>query len=98
MAMPLKRQVLRVEEDGRLTLPPELREKLRLRRADVVSVVETREGILLTNVALIADGDRELVDATLQEQGLLLDDLTESGREMRGELLKGVCDLSEPGQ
>jgi bifunctional DNA-binding transcriptional regulator/antitoxin component of YhaV-PrlF toxin-antitoxin module len=79
---------LRVEDDGRLTLPPDLRRKLRLKRDDSVSVVETPDGLLLTTEAMLADRDFDLVDAELRKQGLSLDELIESGREIRGELLK----------
>ena len=44
--------------------------------------------MLLTTEALLAARDREMVDAELGKQGLSLDELIESGREIRGELLK----------
>lgn len=81
-------RLLRVEDDGRLTLPPDLRRKLGLKRGDSVSVVETPDGLLLTSEALLADRDFDLVDAELRKQGLSLDELIEPGREIRGELLK----------
>ena len=88
MSAPAGPRKLRVEDDGRLTLPPDLRRKLGLKRGDSVSVVETPDGLLLTSEALLADRDFYLVDAELRKQGLSLDELIESGREIRGELLK----------
>jgi hypothetical protein len=46
-----------------------------------------------TNESTIADMDFERVDAELRKQGLSLDDLIESGREIRGELLKEMYGL-----
>ncbi len=40
-----------------------------------------------TNESLITDMDFECVDAELSKQGLSLDELIESGREIRGDLL-----------
>jgi hypothetical protein len=48
------------------------------------------EGLLLTTEALRADRDFELVDVELRKQSLSLDDLIESGREIRGDLVKAT--------
>ena len=88
MSAPAGPRLLRVEEDGRLMLPPDLRRKLGVKQGDTVSVVETPAGLLLTTEAMLADRDFDLVDAELRSQGLSLDELIESGREIRGELLK----------
>lgn len=88
MPAPAGPRLLRVEDDGRLMLPPDLRRKLGVKQGDTVSVVETPAGLLLTTEAMLADRDFDLVDAELRSQGLSLDELIESGREIRGELLK----------
>ena len=79
---------LQVGDDGRVVLPPDLRQKLGLQQGGSVSVVETPDGLLLTTEALLAERDFEQIDAELQKQGLSLDELIESGREIRGELFK----------
>ena len=89
------RRLLQVEENGRVVLPPDLQQKLRLKQGDPVAVVETPDGLLLTTEALLADRDFELVDAELRKQGLSLDDLIESGREIRGDLLKEMYGRDE---
>jgi len=81
-------RLLRVDDDGRLMLPADLRQKLGLKRGDAVSVVEVPAGLLLTTEAMLADRDFDLVDAELRKQGLSLDELIESGREIRSDLLK----------
>jgi AbrB family looped-hinge helix DNA binding protein len=84
-------RLLRVDEDcdeGQVALPVELREKLGLKRGDMVSVVETPDGLLLTSRRAEIERDLARVDAELAEHGLSLDDLVESGREIRGDLIK----------
>ena len=81
----------RVEDEGasgQLALPADLRERLGLRRGDMVAVVETPDGLLLTSRRAAIEHEISEVDAEIRKQGLSLDDLIESGREMRGDLLK----------
>jgi bifunctional DNA-binding transcriptional regulator/antitoxin component of YhaV-PrlF toxin-antitoxin module len=95
MAAPPRRRMLHVEDDGKVALPPDLQQKLGLKQGDSVAVVEMPEGLLLTTEALLADRDFELVDAELRKQGLSLEELIESGREIRGELLKEIYGRDE---
>lgn len=88
MTAPTSPRRLRVEDDGRVTLPPDLRQKLGLKQGDSVAVVETDGGLLLTTEALLAQRDFELVDGELRKQGLSLEELIESGREIRSELIE----------
>lgn len=84
-------RLLRVEDEsdeGQVALPVDLREKLGLKRGDMVSVVETPEGLLLTSRRAEIERDLARVDAGLAEHGLSLDEVVESGREIRGELIK----------
>ena len=88
MAATAKRRLVRVEVDGQVTLPTDVRGKLALKRGDLISVVETDDGLLLTPETLIAARDIDRTDAEFRAQGLSLDDLIDSGREIRGELIK----------
>ena len=88
MATTAKRRLVRVEVDGQVTLPSDVRGELKLKRGDLLSVVETEDGLLLTPETLIAARDIDRTDAELRAHGLFLDDLIDSGREIRGELIK----------
>ena len=84
-------RVLRIEDEvgaGQLALPVDLREKLGLRRGDLVSIVETPEGLLISSRQVTIERDLALAEAELQEHGLTLDELVESGREIRAELTR----------
>ena len=83
-----KRRLVRVEVDGQVTLPADVRGKLGLKRGHLVSVVETEDGLLLTSETLIAARDIDRTEAELRAQGLSLDELIDSGRQIRGDLIK----------
>lgn len=96
MSASMGRRLLRVEDEdaaGRVALPADLRERLGLKRGDIVAVVETADGLLLTSRRAAIERELSDVDAELRKQGLSLDELIESGREIRGELLKELYDI-----
>ena len=51
------------------------------------TVTETADGFLIVPQAIIAANDIENMRRILEEEGFSLDELIESGREIRGELL-----------
>jgi hypothetical protein len=69
-------------------LPPELLAELGLESDDEIWAVQTDEGLLLTTREALEDREFAEVEAELGKHGLSLDEIVESGREMRGELLK----------
>ena len=91
MSASMGRRLLRVEDEtasGQVALPADLRERLGLKRGDMVAVVETADGLLLTSRRAAIERELSEVDAELRKQGLSLDELIQSGREIRGDLLK----------
>jgi AbrB family looped-hinge helix DNA binding protein len=86
-------RLLPVENDGRVMLPADVRARLGLKRGDMISAVETPDGLLLTSRRATIEREIAQVDAELSRQGLSLDELIESGREIRGELLKELYDI-----
>ena len=91
MSASMGRRLLRIEDEdasGQVALPADLREKLGLKRGDIVAVVETADGLLLTSRGAAIKRELSDVDAELRKQGLSFDELIESGREIRGELLR----------
>lgn len=80
--------LVRVQEKGQVTLPAAARRKLGIKKGDVVAVTETADGLLITPQAIIAAADIESMRRILADEGLSLDELIESGREIRGELMR----------
>lgn len=80
--------LVRVQEKGQVTLPAAARRRLGIKKGDIVAVTETADGFLIVPQAIIAANDIENMRRILEEEGFSLDELIESGREIRGELLR----------
>ncbi len=83
-----ERKLVRVQEKGQVTLPTEVREKLGLKKGDLVAVTETEGGILISPQQVVANRALDKIGEALREKGLSLDELIESGREIRGQMVK----------
>jgi len=93
--MPVERNLVRVQEKGQVTLPADVRKRLGLKKGDLVAVVETPEGVLITPQEVVATKALTEIGDALKEQGLSLDDMIERGRALRGQLLReqyGITD------
>ena len=95
-----ERRLVRVQEKGQVTLPAELRRKLGLKKGDLVAVAVTEEGLLITPQEVLATRALDRVGEALRQRGLSLDDLIESGRDIRAEIAKEKYDVGpdEPEQ
>lgn len=82
------RHLVRVQEKSQVTLPADVRRRLHLKKGDLVAVEETAQGILITPQEAVAVQALDRLGALLREQGITFDELLESGREIRGELVR----------
>lgn len=82
------RKLVRIQEKGQVTLPTKVRKKLGLKKGDFVAVMETKEGVLITPQQVIANKALDKLGQVLREKGLSLEELIESGREIRGQMVK----------
>lgn len=87
MAMP-QRKLVRIQEKGQVTLPAEVRRKLGLKKGDLVAVQATEEGVLITPQEVLAMRALDRIGEALKKRGLSLEDLMESGREIRGQTVE----------
>jgi len=88
-------RLLPIEDDGRVVPPADLREKLGLKQGDSVEAVETPDGVLLMSREAAIERELTEVDADLRKHGVSLDEMIESGREIRGQLVKERYGLGE---
>ena len=77
-----------IQDEGQITLPADVRQRMGLKTGDLVVVEETPEGVLITPRQVLALSDLDQIGAALREQGITLEDLMESGRAIREELFR----------
>ena len=86
-----------IQEDGKLVLPSEVRDALDAKRPEDILLFESDQGVLVTtrkrylNWVLDRIGEGLPDDVTLEE-------LIESGREIRGELFEEYYGVGKTGE
>jgi len=78
----------RVQQRGQVTIPIELRRKLGIEEGGVVAFIETENGILISPQEVLAMEALDRVGKVLKKRGISLKELIESGRGIRGEMVK----------
>jgi len=84
-----------VQEKGQVTIPAEIRKKLGLKKGDLVAFVETEQGVLITPQEVVAAKALDQVGRILKEKGISLEELMETGRQIRGRLLEEEYGLAD---
>lgn len=82
-----ERNLVRVQGKGQVTLPADVRRHFGLKKGDLVAVVATPDGVLITRQETIASKALDRIGEVLRAKGLTLDELIESGRDTRAGLL-----------
>jgi len=77
---------VRVQEKGQVTIPLEIRRKLGLKKGDLVSFVETEDGVIIQPAELIVGKALGELGRALKAKGITLEELIESGRDIRQEI------------
>ena len=77
-----------VQKRGQVTIPIELRRKLGIEEGGVVAFIETEDGVLISPREVLAMDALDRIGKALGEQGISLEGLIESGREIRGRIVE----------
>ncbi|HKP51923.1 MAG TPA: AbrB/MazE/SpoVT family DNA-binding domain-containing protein [Chloroflexia bacterium] len=85
-----------VQEKGQVTIPAEIRRKLGLKKGDMVAFIETEDGVLISPREVVVMRALDQIGAMLREKGITLEEMMESGREIRGQIVKEKYGL-DPG-
>ena len=83
-----ERKLVRIQEKGQVTLPADVRRNLGLKKGDLVAVLGTDEGVLISPQEIVATKALDRIGAVLKEKGLSLEELIESGREERANIIE----------
>lgn len=89
---------VRVQEKGQVTIPTEIRKRMKLKKGDLVVFVETESGVVIRPAEVIVAGALQEIGAALEEKGLSLDDMIERGRELRDQLIEEKYRISDLGK
>ena len=84
--MSVSKKTYTIQENGQVTLPMDFRKKYGLMKGDIVVFKETEDGLLISIRESLAMKSLDDIGDALQEKGISLDDLIESGREIRQEI------------
>ena len=77
-----------VQEKGQVTIPAKIRRKLGVKKGDLVAFIETERGVLISPREAVAMEALDRIGMALKERGISLEELIESGRGIRGQLLE----------
>ncbi len=77
-----------VKENGSVELPEWFRRKYNIQPGDEVGFLETEAGLLIAPRVELVNQLLDQIGDGLKDRGITLDDLMESGREIRAEMLK----------
>jgi antitoxin PrlF len=91
----IDQKLVRIQEKGQVTIPTEIRKKLGLKSGDLVAVMETPEGVFITPQQVVATKAFDSIGQILKEQGLSLDELIASGRQIRTDLLQETYGIQD---
>lgn len=75
-----------IQENGQITLPAEWRRRYGLKKGDPVMFKETEEGLLISPKEAQVLSLLDEIGESLKAKGITLEELIESGREIRQEL------------
>lgn len=91
----MAKPVVRVQEKGQVTIPLEIRQKLNLKKGDLVTFVDTENGVIIKPAEVIVSEALDEIGKALKEKGIRLEDLIDQGREIRGDLLEEEYGISD---
>jgi AbrB family looped-hinge helix DNA binding protein len=88
-------QFVRVQEKGQVTIPQGIRQKLKLKKGDLVTFVETENGVLIKPAEVIVSEALDEIGKALEAKGIRLEDLLERGGSIRGRLIEENYGLAD---
>ena len=88
-------ETVRVQAKGQVTIPTKIRKKLNLKKGDMVSFIETKDGVLIKPAEVLVTEALDEIGRALKEEGITLEEWIERGREIRGQLLEEMYGLKD---
>jgi AbrB family looped-hinge helix DNA binding protein len=79
---------VRIQEKGQVTIPLEIRQKLKLKKGDLVTFIETDKGVVIKPAEVIALDALDDIGRALEAKGYSLEEMIERGRAIREEIIQ----------
>jgi AbrB family looped-hinge helix DNA binding protein len=79
---------VRIQEKGQVTIPLEIRQKLKLKKGDLVTFIETDKGVVIKPAEVIALDALDDIGRALEAKGYSLEEMIERGRVIREEIIQ----------
>jgi len=76
---------VRVQEKGQVTIPRDLRRKLRLKKGDMVTFMETPQGVVIRSLGQAVQEMQQTLETSLGQGGKRLDELLAASQELGGD-------------
>ena len=77
-----------IQDSGQVTLPVDFRRKYDLKAGDEITFEETEDGLLISTKELALKRILDAIGQELRDNNISLEELIESGRDIRGEILR----------
>jgi AbrB family looped-hinge helix DNA binding protein len=84
----MSEMLVRVQEKGQVTIPAQIRKKLKLNKGDLVIFEETEAGVMIRPAEVLVSQALVEIGKALQARGVTLDEIIERGRELREKLIE----------
>ena len=78
---------VRVQEKGQVTIPRSVRKQLNLKKGDLVTFVNTENGVVIKPLGLAADDLLETLAASLQSRGVRLEEVMGRSQQVNVDIL-----------
>ena len=84
----MSEMLVRVQEKGQVTIPAQIRKRLKLKKGDLVIFEETDAGVMIRPAEVLVSQALVEIGKALQAKGVTLDEIIERGRELREKLIE----------
>jgi len=81
-------QLIRIQDKGQVTIPRNIRKRLKLKKGDLVTFVETEQGVVLLPAEAVVTSAFSEIGRLLKGKGVTLGELLESGEKVRRQIAK----------
>ena len=88
-------ETVRVQAKGQVTIPTKIRRKLNLKKGDMVSFVETDEGVLMKPAEVIMKEALQEIGDALKAEGITLEQMMERSHKIRENLVEEMYGIKD---